>query len=192
MVAHLGGGGSTPDASACAIVLVVVAAVHRLVLAARERSGPILFSSLGLAQAAAHTLFGLLMHGSEPAADPMTVEMSHRMAMPAPGTALAPSGPGLSMVLGHVLAALVLGWFARNGERCLWAAARRSVERWVPVGAWRSSWQRVTALVGFTPTMPPRRLRWGPAPAPDPRAHRYRATGGRVWRGPPSGCLLPG
>jgi hypothetical protein len=193
LVGHVAAGGHHPDEAALLLGVVLTALGHRLVLAGRERSAPVLVAALAVAQAGLHLLFGGAGHGSGP--PPMTSAgaMGSMDSMPGMVHAAVPTvaggaGPSVvAMLVGHGLAAIVLGAFLRMGERLLWAAARRAVRS---AGA---ALHRVVAaarvvLQAIDEAGPTRSadVRWVPADRHSSLRRRLRAMGGRLWRGPPS------
>ncbi|MCX5398199.1 hypothetical protein [Streptomyces sp. NBC_00102] len=134
--------------------------------------------------------------------DPATMTGAHAhlaSAAAAASTTGAPAGllPGLPMVLGHLLAALVTGWLLRRGEVALFGLARLSAHggRELAAAARLRSLRAALALVrilraGFpgAPTAGPRQARTSvdaPAPATgDPLQHLV------IRRGPPAAYAL--
>jgi hypothetical protein len=153
------GAGARPDEATLLLAVALVTVAYRVLLAGRERSWPLISAALGGTELILHVVFGS-------------------------GAGHVHSGSGLTMTAGHAIAALVLGWFLRGGERALWSAARRlAVERRhlaFPLLA-------VLALLGLGPIAPARIEPRGPTPSPSPDAGRRRhlCTGGVLWRGPP-------
>jgi hypothetical protein len=192
LVGHLAGGGPLPDDATVLLAAALAALAYRLVLATRERSWPVLCAALGSMELALHWLFGA---GPQPdgqlTSTAGSVSMPDGMGMPG-GTGM-PGGllhdrlaPGLSMIAVHLLAAVVLGWVLRSGERVLWAAARRAV-----LGARAVVRPIVTALSTITvaPLVTARRRTAVTASTPLVNRRRYRTTGGLSWRGPPERAL---
>jgi hypothetical protein len=184
---HLAGGGSIPDDATLLMAAAMMIVAYRVVLAARERSWPVISLALGVCECVLHALFG--------AGSPMMMESgstaghrSARMLMPAgmggsTATAVhAHLAPGLVMLAGHAAAALLLGWALRQGERVLWAAARRTAVAVLVVV------RPLATLLALAPASvgPVSRRFSGPAPALVTGRYRYLRTGGRRWRAPPA------
>jgi hypothetical protein len=180
LVGHLSAGGEAPDEATLLLAIVATTVTFRLLLAGRERSWPVLSAALGLAETVLHTLFCSSAHGSGyDVAAPAIPAGMHGSTI---GAGLVAVGPGLPMTASHLLAALVLGWFLRNGDRALWAAARRVT---VTAGAMLRPLRALLASAGLVPLEPARLEPLGVVPSDDPAHRRYRATGGPPWRGPP-------
>ena len=166
LTGHLAARGQAPDEAS-------------VLLAARERSWLVLTAWLAAAQ--------LLLHVILPAA-----QASGHVHGPAGGA--APSAP--LMVAAHAVAAAVLGWFLRQGERALWSAARRAGVRLAAAGrSWRRAHREVRAALAVAlRRLLPRDVRRAAtasgagagATAWSPSAVRSRlVTAGRHRRGPP-------
>jgi hypothetical protein len=189
LVGHVAAGGAIPDAAGLLLALAFTVSGYRVLLARREQSWIILTGALGLVELVLHEVFMAWAAGPP---------MSSGMRGPGMGAALGGDGAGHSealwpnptMVLAHLLAAVMLAWVLRQGEAALWSAARRGVARlWRPVVGVVA--RVVAALVAVTPVRTQR-----------PRSHaqivpelgRWRprwATAGRARRGPPQ-CWLSG
>jgi len=117
LTGHLAARGQAPDEASVLLAFAAVVFGHRVLVAGRERSWPVLTAWLAAAQ--------LLLHVTLPAA-----QASGHVHGPAGGA--APPVP--LMVAGHAVAAVVLGWFLRQGEEALWSAARRAGVRLAPAG----------------------------------------------------------
>jgi hypothetical protein len=193
LAGHDAAGGHHPDTASLLLALALTTVGHRLVLAPRERSAVTLATALGLAQLGLHLLFG----GREPSGQmtgQMTHQMTHQMAGPmgqatAHGAAMSP----ILMIVAHGGAAVVLGWFLRQGERALWTAARRAV-RSARTLAHRIGPAVLAALLlaDLLPVTGPAGGRTAPADPHPSLRQRLRATGGRFRRGPPSCVVLAG
>lgn len=140
--AHWFAGGSVPDPQALSAggLLVMAAAVA---LAGRERSPAAVIGLLVAAQAALHVLF-----------DPAS--LTDLLAL-VPG----PAGPprhgltvGVGMVVAHLTAALLTGWWLACGEAALWSLLRR-------LGAYAV--RRVGALLALLGPLRQGDLGWAPA-----------------------------
>jgi len=101
---HVLGGAGIPPVSAWAGVAILCAAGFA-VLADRERSFRNILAVTLLAQVAFHVAFSLV----EPAG------VAHH--------ATGSTGPGVSMTVGHLAAAVATAWLASRGEAVLWALA---------------------------------------------------------------------
>jgi hypothetical protein len=157
------GAGAVPDEATLLLAVAAVTVAYRVLLAGRERSWPLISAALCGTELTLHVLFGS-------------------------GSGHVHPGSGLAMTAGHVVAALVLGWFLHGGERALWSATRRLTVQGrnlaLPLRA-------VLTLLGLGPAAPARIDPRGPTPSPPPDACRRRhlCTGGVLWRGPPA-CPL--
>jgi hypothetical protein len=189
LAGHDAAGGHHPDTASLLLALALTTVGHRLVLAPRERSAVTLVTALGLAQFGLHLLFG----GRAPSGQ-MTGQMTHHMAGPmGPATAHGVAMSPLLMIVAHGGAAVVLGWFLRQGERALWTAARRAV-RSARTLAHRIGPAVLAALLlaDLLPVTGPVGGRTAPADPHPSLRQRLRATGGRFRRGPPSCVVLAG
>ncbi|GAA1265204.1 hypothetical protein Psi02_06540 [Planotetraspora silvatica] len=114
VVAHRLGGGSTPSLktalAAGAVVLAIAAG-----MAGRERSAPTISVMLVLAQASLHELF----ERTTPAVVP-TLPAVH---------AHGGLGVDLGMIIAHLTATLITGWWLARGEIALWSLLRRAGAR---------------------------------------------------------------
>jgi hypothetical protein len=193
VVGHVAGGGSAPDDATYLLAAALVVAAYRGLLAGRERSWPALTLALASTELALHAVFGFGSPAAVTAAsgDPATMPgmqmpgmMMPGMQMPEAGGNHAAVSAGLIMLAGHTASALILGWFLRSGERALWSAARRASVHLRSV-----IWPLLTvlSLIVLVPVEPAYPTH-GPIPAPDAGVRRFRATGGRFWRGPPTGA----
>lgn len=187
LASHVAAGGATPDEATLLLAFALAALGHRAVLAPRERSCRLIVLALGAAQAGLHVLFGGSGHVGGSGHEHAATAGGHQSAAHA-GSALLAGHAGLTMIVGHAVAAAVLGWFLHQGERALWAAARRAVRVVRDVGGLvrRLGPALLAALLLAAPPHVPR----GPecSAAADTRAtpsRRLRALGGRFWRGPP-------
>jgi len=185
LIGHLAGGGSVPDEATLLLGIALAVIGHRTLLAARERSWPMLSLALGATQVALHALFT-----AGAPATPFSPAMPG-MSMAGGGAERHGLASGLVMMLGHGLAAGLLGWFLRRGEQALWSAARRASSR--TGAALRALLAVLALLLLLTPTSDEQGRHRPSAPVPwhSSRLRRYRATGGRYWRGPPSGRPSP-
>ena len=191
LAGHVAAGAPPPDVVTVVASTVLVAVGYRVVLAARERSWPALAALLGAVQLLLHWLFtvGARTGDGGPMAMPDGLSMTHAAAHG--GTA-----PGSAMVVAHLAAALVLGWFLRQGEQALWAAARRLVaQRWA--ARWAARWTRARRALRPVPVTPPALTTTAPAASvrswTPPRITGLggrRADGGRSWRAPPAPSVL--
>ena len=179
LTGHLAARGQAPDEASVLLAFAAVVLGHRVLVAGRERSWPVLTAWLAAAQ--------LLLHVVLPAA-----QASGHVHGPAGGA--APSAP--LMVAAHAVAAAVLGWFLRQGERALWSAARRAGVRLAAAGrSWRRAHREVRAALAVAlRRLLPRDVRRAAtasgagagATAWSPSAVRSRlVTAGRPRRGPP-------
>jgi hypothetical protein len=218
LVGHVAAGGMAPDPATFLLACVLTALGYRLVLAGRERSWPVLATSLGVAEWVLHSVF--MSGGSMPRADSLPGEISATPfftadaqlcgmltpGMPGmttmdghPGPAAASGGGSdllggitsglatsvMGMLVAHLAAAVVLGWFLRQGERALWTAARRILHA---AGRGMRRLRSVLArsigcaVVAVRPRVcGMRRARW----YAQGWLSRHLTTGGRFWRGPP-------
>jgi hypothetical protein len=174
LVGHLAGGGAAPDEATLLLAVAATTVAVRLLLAGRERSWAAISAALGGAEFALHTWFGSgtgsgagTGHGHLPDAVHLT---------------------GVPMTAGHLVAALVLGWFLRNGERALWSSARRVTVR---SGALVGALIAAAATAAPVPIAPPPSRPGGPVPDGGLIRCCHRTTGGLVRRGPPVGRLAP-
>ncbi|MDF2708704.1 MAG: transporter [Nonomuraea muscovyensis] len=133
-LAHATGGGSLPSPGQVALGLAAVFAAT-LALSGRERGSATINGVLVAAQAGLHELFG--------SADGSAYVAPHTTGtatLPGTGLAVLPgaSGPVLlpghaagglgsqaGMLLAHLAATLVTGWWLARGEAALWALLRR-------------------------------------------------------------------
>jgi hypothetical protein len=180
LAGHVEAGGSAPDDATLLLACALVVVGHRLVIAHRERCWPVLALALAATEFGLHHLFGLGAGGH------LAMDAA-RSGYPHAAGGHAPSGA--AMVAGHALAAVVLGWFARQGEAALWSAARRAAGG-VHTGLRliRHAVHALRALTALTAAPVPRAEHPDRAPilTLDPGRRRYLATGGRFWRGPPA------
>jgi hypothetical protein len=186
VVGHVAGGGSAPDDATFLLAAALVVVAYRGLLAGRERSWPALTVALAAAELALHFLF---VAGSRGAVTVASGDSSTMTGMAMPGMQLPESAgnnatvlAGLIMLAGHTASGLILGWFLRSGERALWSAARRAGGQ--ICGVIRAL-LRVLSLIVLIPVERAHPTH-GPIPAPDADLRRFRATGGRFWRGPPA------
>ena len=176
LIGHVCSGGHTPDHATVLLAGVLVMLCHLAGAGRRELSWPTLSGALLAGQFGLHLVFD---------AGPMPGGHAHLQALP-PALGMRP-GP---MLLGHLLAAAVLGWFLRQGEQALWSAARRGgrgVGRGVEllrlrVAVLRALIARITRGGG------PDRAATGRRIDQDPGAGRYRYLAGTSLRrrGPPA------
>ena len=125
LAGHLAGGGCVPDEASVLLGFALLVVAYRLLVARRERSWPVLAGCLGVGQVALHAL----MSGAATAV-PGPAGMAGMAAGPA---AHGPLATTHMMIIGHVVAAVALGWFLRQGEQALWSAARRATHRLSPL-----------------------------------------------------------
>ncbi|MFI7408197.1 hypothetical protein ACIBU0_05960 [Streptomyces sp. NPDC049627] len=129
----------------------------------------------------------------------MGTHASHRSAdaLPAGPDASASLLPSLSMVLAHVLAAVVAGWLLRRGDLALLrivdmsALSAHSVAEGAFVRSLRAALALVRALRAGLPNAPetgPRALCAGWCGPPEPRTLALQHT--VIRRGPPAGAAL--
>ncbi|MGC5016395.1 MFS transporter [Streptosporangium sp. DT93] len=142
VLGHAVAGGSIPAVWAVAAGGSAVMAVA-VPLAGRERSTPTISVGLSVLQLSSHELFAL----SDPAAPP------HWHAH---GGGL---GESLGMLLAHLTATLITGWWLARGETVLWALLR-------------SAAHRLGALLGLATLSAPR----PPAGDGTPRARPHDAS----------------
>ncbi|MFI7415797.1 MFS transporter [Nonomuraea sp. NPDC049684] len=114
-LAHVAGGGGRPGPWAAALGLVAVSGLG-LALSGRERSAPLINVVLGVAQFGLHELFA----GGSPSS--YVFEHGH-------GQGLAVNA---GMLLAHLTATLMTGWWLSRGEIVLWSLLRRLGLRLVP------------------------------------------------------------
>ncbi|MEV6793838.1 hypothetical protein AB0M87_17930 [Streptomyces sp. NPDC051320] len=115
---------------------------------------------------------------------------SHRMATAPTCTVMLPT---LSMVLGHLLAALITGWLLRRGETALLRLSRLShgVAEGALVRSLRAALALVRALRAGLPGAPARQPRAGYAPLSAPRWRAGQALQHTlIRRGPPPVYVL--
>ncbi|RSM94874.1 MFS transporter [Nonomuraea sp. WAC 01424] len=114
-LAHVVGGGGRPEPLAAALGLVAVSGLG-LALSGRERSAATINIVLGAAQFGLHELFA---GGS---ASSYVFEHGH-------GQGLAVNA---GMLLAHLVATLMTGWWLSRGEVALWSLLRRLGLRLMP------------------------------------------------------------
>ncbi|WP_271217198.1 MFS transporter [Streptosporangium carneum] len=153
---HLAAGGSGPEPSAVVAGGVVVTAATAA-LAGRERSTTTISVFLSAMQLFLHELFAF--------DDPSGISL----AVHAHGGGL---GENLGMLVAHLTATLITGWWLARGEAVLWALLRAAGRR---LGA--------TLLPLPLPAVPTPRRAVLPAVAPAPARGPLRHTVSR--RGPP-------
>ena len=167
---HLAGGGALPDTASLLLGVALVTVAARCATGRRELSWPVLAGTQAAAQGLLHLLFAV-------------------SCAPAPGShgAATAAVPGWWMVTAHLAAATVLAWLLRQGERALWASARRAA-----TAVRRAGWAR---LCGPLEVVPARR---GDQSAPVVTVRRPAAptgviarSGGLSRRGPPAGRRRP-
>jgi len=163
LVGHLAGGGCAPDEASVLLGFVTLVTAFRLLMSGRERSWAALSACLVAGQLMLHVLFA----GSAPSAHHVMV----------------------SMLGAHVVAAVALGWFLRQGEQALWSAAGRARHRLSPLHRRIRSAVETLAnrLVRVEPPwdVPARGATGEPVTGPLVR-HRRHATACRRRRGPPN------
>ncbi|MFE3449037.1 MFS transporter [Nonomuraea sp. NPDC059194] len=108
---HRAAGGTGPETWAFALGGAAVMAVS-LALSGRERSAPTINLTLVALQTGLHELFGL--DGSGPV---LTLAHGHAQN--------AGLGESLGMLLAHLTATLITGWWLARGEAALWSLLRR-------------------------------------------------------------------
>ncbi|HEX2807216.1 MAG TPA: hypothetical protein VHN80_13720 [Kineosporiaceae bacterium] len=186
VVGHVAGGGSAPDDATFPMAAALVVVAYRGLLAGRERSWPALALALAAAEPALHFLFvaGSRCTATVASGDPspMPGMIMPGMEMPGPGGSHAAVSAGLIMLAGHTASALILGWFLRSGERALWSAAGGATANVRSMIRPLLTLLTLIVLIPVEPAHPTHR----PIPAPDADLRRFRATGGRFWRGPPA------
>ncbi|MFI9720896.1 hypothetical protein ACIHFE_14780 [Streptomyces sp. NPDC052396] len=128
--------------------------------------------------------------------DPMAHQAGTAMPAPAGPSAghdalahLLPLSP--QMLLGHLLAALTLGWLLRRGEAALWRLVRlsaRGIAEFAPVRALRAALTLIRALLGRSAEEPAAPVRRGERrerrPAREPELQHFV-----IRRGPPGFAL---
>jgi len=194
LAAHTAAGGPAPDVVTVLAAAVLVAVVHRVVLAGRERSWPDLLVGLGAVQCVLHWLFGAGpgMPGVPDASAMAHAEAGAAAEAGAVGAAGVPAWHGPDMLAAHLVAAAVLAWFLRQGERALWSAARRGVVRdraHVLAAVVAAVLAAVTSRPAPAPAVPARTSSrsWRP---PGVRGLGGRwVRGARSWRAPPSAAV---
>ncbi|MFD6528516.1 hypothetical protein [Streptomyces sp. NPDC060184] len=135
---------------------------------------------------------------TEAGVDPATVTGAHvHLAAAASPGGTAGLLPGLPMLLGHLLAALVTGWLLRRGEIALFALARLSAHggRELAAAARLRSLRAALALVRVLSAGLPGAPTAGPRPARTPADAPLPATGDPlqhlvIRRGPPAAYAL--
>jgi hypothetical protein len=196
LVGHLMGGGCSPDGASVLLACTVTVVMHRLLVARRERS----WAGLASWMAGSQLLLHLILAGSAPAPraavlPSLTIAGHDHLHAAVMGMPDRPEAtPSLiTMVAAHVMAAIVLGWFLRQGERALWSAARRAC---VPLSALQP-WVRTPAMITCgLPALPgeglvTRDVSSGQAQARILSRHGDHATAGRRRRGPPTSIAGP-
>lgn len=130
-LAHATGGGAFPSPGQVALGLAAVLAAG-LALSGRERGTATISGVLVAAQAVLHELFGsadgtayVPLHAAEPAMPPGTLGTNALQVAAYPGHASAGLGSQAGMVLAHLTATLVTGWWLARGEAALWSLLRR-------------------------------------------------------------------
>ncbi|MDA8368534.1 MAG: hypothetical protein M0026_01515 [Nocardiopsaceae bacterium] len=163
LIGHVAAGGSAPGPLAfCAAIAGT--ALLALPFAGRQRSAGSLMAGLLGAQVALHLLFGLVDRiGGLPPGVPAAA-VAHMC-----GASLR-QGDGAAMVIAHLWAALVTGWWLASGEEALWV-----VLRWL----WAALLVPPLAADGRRPARPIDR--YGRAPMATPRLRVLRhAVDGRA------------
>jgi hypothetical protein len=170
LAGHLAAGAQAPDHATVLLGVALIVLAHRTVLGRRERSWPVITLALVSTQVCLHVLLACDAGAHV-----------HALRSQATVTGL----PTPAMLAAHVLAALVLGWFLRQGERALWSAARRA-----GVSAVIAVIDRLLAVLRLAPVVDSdrRTCATGVPPQQTPRApHLCVVCGaGPVWRGPPA------
>lgn len=110
VLGHRAAGGSGPSSWAVAAGGVAVTAATVL-LAGRERSPQTIIGFLVGAQLFLHQIFGL----SGDIGSPLSVHLSHGQGL----------GADIGMVVAHLTATLITGWWLARGESALWSVLRR-------------------------------------------------------------------
>jgi hypothetical protein len=173
VAAHLLGGGARPDESLLLLAVALVTVLYRVLLAGRERSWPVLAAALAAAEAGLHELFGASL-------DATGMPLAGHAGM-AHGTASG-THRGLSMIVAHAVAAVLLGWVLRHGERAAWSAARTVTGHLLAFVRRLVVLHRLRAAAPGRPAGLPRT-----APDAGPRWRHQRWTSGPLGRrGPPS------
>ncbi|MET8142749.1 MFS transporter [Sphaerisporangium sp. NPDC005288] len=164
VLGHRAAGGTGPATWAVAGGSAGVTLAATLI-AGRERSPRTIIGFLIAAQVVLHELFG----ASGGAGSPLSLHVSHGQGL----------GAGLGMVIAHLTATLMTGWWLAQGESALWSVLRRMGTRAL-VGL-----SRLLTLLGGDPAaLLPRPTGRGPrrlAPPPAREALRHTVTR----RGPP-------
>ncbi|MFC4530659.1 MFS transporter [Sphaerisporangium dianthi] len=163
VLGHRAAGGSGP--ASWAVVAGCAGVVLAAVLAAgRERSPRTVIGLLLAAQVVLHQLFG----ASGGAGSPLSLHISHGQGL----------GAGLGMVIAHLTATLITGWWLAQGESLLWSVLRRVGTRAV------RRLSRLLALLGADAAhLPPPAGRAPLRLTPSRARHDLRHTVSR--RGPP-------
>ncbi|WP_214409125.1 MFS transporter [Sphaerisporangium fuscum] len=163
VLGHRAAGGSGPGWWAVAAGGLGVTGAAA-VLVGRERSAQTIVGFLVGTQACLHQLFDLSSGGGSP----LGLHLGHGRGV----------GAGLGMMIAHLTATLVTGWWLARGESALWSVLRR-------LGALAvRRLRRVLALLGEGargPWLPLARPSRRPAPAPAARELRHVVRR----RGPP-------
>ncbi|MEU9835277.1 MFS transporter [Streptosporangium sp. NPDC048047] len=110
---HRAAGGAGPEPQAVAAAWAAVAAATAA-LAGRERSGTVISTGLAAAQLVLHELFAF--------GDPSGISLvthSHGRGL----------GEGLGMLVAHLTATLLTGWWLARGEAALWTLLRAAGRR---------------------------------------------------------------
>ena len=170
LAGHVAAGAPAPDHATVLLGVSLTVLAHRALLGRRERSWPVITLALASTQLGLHLLLsgdaGTHVHALRPASS---------------GSGLPP----VAMLAAHALAALVLGWFLRQGEQALWSAGGRAVARAVTVAT-----GRLLAVTAPPPVIDTghRACRTGVLPERSVQATRRRILcgGGPAWRGPPA------
>jgi hypothetical protein len=118
LIGHAAAGGAAPGPAVVAAA-VGATALGVLPLTGRPRSAPAVTGGLLAAQAALHLLLHAAAPGGGHGVPTGLAALGHVC-----GDALL-NGGGPVMVLAHVWAALVTGWWLASGEEALWAVAGR-------------------------------------------------------------------
>ncbi|MEU4578880.1 MFS transporter [Nonomuraea sp. ATR24] len=137
-IAHTLGGGTGPAAWAAGLGAASVFALA-LALSGRERPAATVNTALIVAQAGLHELFG----GGDGTA---------YVALHLHGQGL---GDALGMLVAHLTATLLTGWWLARGEAALWATLRRLLRRLTPLRPVRSPVLRPAAPIVRARAVPP-------------------------------------
>ncbi|MFI6502496.1 MFS transporter [Nonomuraea typhae] len=116
-LAHALAGGTAPGPATPALALAGVFALG-LLLSGRERSPAVITLALAATQAALHNAFA---YDSVPAAPSPLTDPEHGL------------GQNAGMLLSHVVATLLTGWWLARGEHVVWSLLHRLARRLLPL-----------------------------------------------------------